>query len=111
MMSADGYLLLGLAAWLGMILAPPAIARVFWKVARRRSQGWPIHLLFLPSVIVTMLGLAQIVFFAAHDDGEGPPGLGLALIPPFLVLLLTIGGYALCLVSVAVHALRQRSVR
>ncbi|TCP65759.1 hypothetical protein C8J43_10984 [Sphingomonas sp. PP-CE-1G-424] len=58
-----------------------------------------------------MFGLAQIVFFAAYDDGEGPPGLGLALIPPFLVLLLTIGGYALCLMSVAIQALRQRNVR
>ncbi len=41
------------------------------------------HLLFLPSVLAIERMSVQAIFFAAHDDGEGPPGLGLLLILPF----------------------------
>jgi hypothetical protein len=109
--SADVYLLFGLAAWLGMLLAPPAIARIFWQVATRRSSRWAIHLLFFPSVIVATAGFAQLVLFATHDDGEGTPGSGLALMPPLLVLLITISAYAIRLGLVALHAYRRRDLR
>ena len=110
-MDADAYILLGVTAWLGMVLAPPAIARAVWGAASRRHRSWALHLLFPPAAIAASVGLAQVVFFAAHDDGEGPPGLGLALIPPLLVLLLTIAGYALCLTATALRFLRDRNLR
>lgn len=42
----------------------------------------------------------NLLFFAAHDDGEGPPGLGLALVPALAMLL---GSIALYYVAVGVR--------
>jgi len=51
------------------------------------------HLLFLPCVLAIAWVTVRAIFLAAHDDGEGPPGLGLLLILPFAMLIGTIVVY------------------
>ena len=37
--------------------------------------------------------LIDLMFWGARDDGDGPPGLGLAMLPALAVLIITVGSY------------------
>ncbi|HEX4740158.1 MAG TPA: hypothetical protein VH353_02395 [Caulobacteraceae bacterium] len=54
-----------------------------------------MHLLFAPGLLAGEWALAWLLFFAANDHGDGPPGLGLALIPAILCLVVTLPVYYL----------------
>ena len=86
-MEAFGFFVLGLVAWLVALLGPPFLALWFWRQATDRGRPWLAHLLFLPCVMATAWVTVRAIFFAAYDDGEGPPGLGLLLILPFAMLI------------------------
>ena len=86
-MEAIGFFVLGLAAWLAALLAPPFLALWFWRRATERARPWLAHLLFFPFTLAIEWVSVRAIFFAAHDDGEGPPGLGLLLILPFAMLI------------------------
>jgi hypothetical protein len=92
-MQAFGFFLLGIAAWLTAIFAPPIIALLFWHRASPRAPKWVAHMLFAPIVCAVEWVAVRLIFFAAHDDGSGPPGLGLALILPLLIFLGSIVTY------------------
>jgi hypothetical protein len=87
------FFLLGFGAWLTALAVPPCLALWFWNKAPSRIGKWPAHLLFAPLLLLLEWLLVQVLFFAAHDDGEGPPGLGFALIPQAFLLLGTLAAY------------------
>lgn len=98
-MASVGFFLLGFTAWLAALVAPVLIALWFWNAAPNHIGKLRAHLLFAPALLLMEWLLVQILFFSAHDDGEGPPGLGLALIPNALVLLGTFTIYYLAVIS------------
>jgi hypothetical protein len=104
------FLCLGIGAWAGATLLPPLLALWFWNVAARRYTAWAAHLLFAPFVIAVEWALVDLVFFAAHDDGSGPPGLGLLLLPPSAAFLVALGGYYACLACTVGAILWRRLV-
>ncbi len=77
------FILLGLFAWLVALFGPPLLAFWFWHTASRRLGGWIAHPLFIAGAIAVEWIAVRAIFLAAHDNGDGPPGLGLALILPF----------------------------
>ena len=92
-MAGVAFFLLGLAAWTAALAVPPALALWSWNKGPRYFGRWTAHVLFAPALLAVEWFLVRAIFFAAHDDGEGPPGLGLALIPQFLLLLGTLVFY------------------
>jgi len=50
----------------------------------------------------------NLLFFAAHDDGEGPPGLGLALVPALATLIGSIVLYYGAVAALAAGAALRR---
>ena len=85
-----GNFLLGLTAFVGTLAAPILMARWFWTRAAG-SLGRPLSiLLFAPCLVAVEWGLIRLLFYAAHDDGEGPPGLGVLLVPSFAVFAVTL---------------------
>jgi hypothetical protein len=94
-MEAVGFFLLGLTAWLVALFGPPFLALWFWRRATGAGKAWLAHLLFLPCVLGMEWVTVRAIFFAAHDDGDGPPGLGLLLILPFALLAGSIAIYYL----------------
>jgi len=83
----------GIAAWLGSTFGPIAIAILFWRFARRRSGRWWVHLLFVPAMLAVEGACIWLLFFAAHDDGDGALGLGIALLPPLAFFITAFVGY------------------
>lgn len=96
-MEAVGFFLLGLTAWLLALFGPPLLALWCWRTATERSKAWLAHLLFLPCILAIEWGAVLAIFFAAHDDGKGPPGLGLLLIVPFAMLFGSVAIYYVAL--------------
>ena len=98
---------LAVVAWLGALCSPPVVAILFWKWARRIQTGWLIHLAFVPCLLACQWLFADLLFWASGDTDDGPPGLGLALIPCVGSMLLTIVIYLGCLAAVVLHKRKQ----
>ena len=73
-----------------MTLGPIAAAFGFWALATRIRHGWIAHLLFLPALLGLEWLMMSVLFWGARDDGNGPPGLGVAMIPACGALLVTV---------------------
>ena len=91
-MESAAFLCLGIGAWLAATFLPFLIALWFWDVAARLSSAWAAHILFAPCRALVEWALTWAILFAAHDDGSGPPGLGLLLLLPGLVNLMALVG-------------------
>ena len=90
------FFLMGLSAfvaWALMIFAPIALAFGSLALAARIRYGWIAHLLFLPALLGAEWLLSDLVFWGARDNGDGPPGLGFAMIPAFAVLIIAVAWY------------------
>ncbi|WP_143051849.1 hypothetical protein [Sphingomonas palmae] len=74
------------AGWRIPRWAAHASLRASWCSAGWRIPRWAAHLLYLPLALLLTWVSGNLLFFAAHDDGEGPPGLGLALVPALAML-------------------------
>ena len=85
--------LIAFGAWVVMTLAPIAAVLGSWALAARGRHGWIAHVLFLPFLLGLEWLLADLMFWGARDDGDGPPGLGLAMIPAIAVLIITVALY------------------
>lgn len=94
------FFVLGAGAYVTALFGPALLALWFWYQAGRRIPRWAAHLLYLPLALLLTWVSGNLLFFAAHDDGEGPPGLGLALVPALAMLL---GSIALYYVAVGVR--------
>ncbi len=99
----DFKIALEIVGWLGALSSPPVIAVLSWKLARRIQSAWFIHLAFVPCVLACQWLFADLLFWASGDSGDGPPGLGLALIPCVGSMLLSIIIYFMCLVVVTLQ--------
>jgi hypothetical protein len=88
---------LAIAAWLGALCSPSLVAIFFWKLSRRVRSAWLIHLAVLPCALAFEWLFARLLFRASGDSGDGPPGLGLALVPCAVSTLLAVGIYFGCL--------------
>jgi drug/metabolite transporter (DMT)-like permease len=87
------YTALGVGAWIVATMAPPAVAVLFWKLAQRVGPSWAVHLALIPFLLLVEWLSIDALFFAAHDDGEGPPGLGFAILPAIGLLIVSVGAY------------------
>ena len=103
---------LGLVGWAGAIFAPPMLAMTFWHIFARRHWHWVVHIVFGPFTVATAWCFARLIFWAADDDGSGPPGLGLLLIFPFVMLIGSVATYYACLaVQLVLSVWRRINVR
>ena len=82
--------LIAFIAWDLMTFAPIAMAFGSWALATRIQNGWIVHVLFVPALLGVEWLLVGLMFWGARDDGEGPPGLGLAMIPAIVILGATV---------------------
>ena len=98
MVAALGFIMVGLLAWATALFGPPLMALWFWYSLRTRLGGWVVHFLFLVCAGAMEWTAMRGIFCAAHDDGEGPPGLGLLLVFPIAMF---VGAVALYYVAVA----------
>lgn len=78
---------LGVGAYITALFGPALLALCFWHQAGRRIPRLVAHLLDLPLALLVAWGSGNLLFFAVQDDGDGPPGLGLALIPALAMLI------------------------
>ena len=92
--------LLGSLAW------PIAAGVAAWQLARRVPKGWLIHLLFLPVLFAVEREIMELELRALGDKGEGPPSLGLLLLPGAAATALMVASY---FGALAVVGLRRRS--
>jgi hypothetical protein len=101
-----------LGAWLAVTSAPIILALSAWKLAQTVQRSWIVHVLLVPVLLAADWVLSDLLFFAAGDTGDGPPGLGFALLPSLGVLLLTVAVYYIRLsVNLASYiAARRRRV-
>ena len=79
----------GTIAWVGVTFLPILAAVGAWNLAARLRSGWVVHVLLPPCLLACEWGLVRVLFRALHDHGDGPPGLGFALIPALVILALT----------------------
>ena len=107
-MQAVIFLAIGLAAWVAAVFGPPLIALRLWYFGVGRFPQWIAHLLCGPLLIGVSWACTQVIFFAAHDDGSGPPGLGLALILPFAMLIGSLIVYYGCVCSTLAQSLWRK---
>ncbi len=111
-MQALGFFLLGIVAWMAALLTIPFIALQFWHHGVGRLPKWAVHILFAPIAFAVEWVLLRLIFFAAHDDGSGPPGLGLILILPLAIFVGTVITYYVAVSYVAARAFwRSANVR
>jgi hypothetical protein len=105
--------LIAVAAWVCMTLAPIAIGFGSWALVKRVRHGWIAHILFVPALLGLEWLLVHLMFWGARDDGDGPPGLGLAMIPAGAILLITVAVYyaALGVLGATVMLKKMKSVR
>ena len=104
-----GFFLLGLAAWLVAVFGPPFLGLWFWRAANERFVPWVAHVLFLPTAVFTEWVATRAIFFAAHDDGSGPPGLGLALMLPLAMFLGAVVIYYAAVTWTVIRAVWRRA--
>jgi hypothetical protein len=79
-----------LFVWAIGLFVPPVGALLWWKWSVGR---WWMHLLFAPALVGFEYVLISGLFYATGDTGEGPPGLGLALLPLAAGFMLTAATY------------------
>lgn len=91
--------ILGFVVWLGVTFLPIAAAIGCWRLGKHRRYGWIAHLVFVPGLLAAEWLLVDLLFFAAGDKGDGPPGLGLALIPAIVCLAVVVVAYYLKLAT------------
>jgi len=108
-MSNVDFLILVFAAWWGAVLSPLIIAGGFWFGVRKKWGAWPAHLLCGPSMVAAELSTVRLLFFAAHDNGDGPPGLGIALLPAFALFLGSLAVYYVCAGYEILGSVRRRA--
>ncbi len=108
-MGEVAFILLGLVSWLLAFAAPPVTAWWFWNKAPLRFGYLLPPIVYLPLIFSIQWLIVRVIFFAAHDEGDGPPGLGLALIPVALILILTVSVYYLATMARAVRMRRNGS--
>ena len=94
-MADFGWITLGFAVWIGLVLLPPALAFWSWNYAPRYLGNWLPHLLFAPAILAVEWAICLLLFAVTGDTGAGPPGLGLALVPATAALLLVLVVYYL----------------
>lgn len=70
-----------------------------------------MHVLLVPGVVALEWVSVRAIFFAAGDDGSGPPGIGLFLILPSAISSVTIIIYSLAVVTTLVRHLRNPQVQ
>jgi FtsH-binding integral membrane protein len=85
--------ILSLIAFMCATIAPIALAVAFGRYATRMRSPWIAHLFFLPCLLSSEWALLWLTFYAANDDGDGPPGLGFALLPAFGIFVITVIAY------------------
>ena len=105
-MEAVGYFALGSVAWLAAFFAPPFIALFCRHHTLPRPPRWAIHLMFAPAAFAVEWVCIKTVFFAAHDDGSGPPGMGLVVLLPSLMFLGSVATYYAALAYCGAQKLR-----
>jgi len=105
-MEAVGYFVLGSVAWLAALFAPPFMALSCWHHTSPRPPRWAIHLMFAPAGFAVEGLCIKTVFFAAHDDGSKPPGLGLVVLLPSLMFLGSVATYFVALAYCGAQKLR-----
>ena len=76
-----------------MTIAPIAMAFGSWALSNRIRNSWIAHVLFVPALLGVEWILVGLMFWGARDDGEGPPGLGLAMLPAIAILVVTVTLY------------------
>lgn len=108
-MQALGFFILGTLAWLTALFAPPFLALWFWHTASKRLGGWIAHPLFLLCAFAVEWIAVFVLSYAAQDDGDGPPGLGLALILPFATLIGTVALYYTSVLWVLAQSVWRRN--
>lgn len=62
------------------------------------------HVMCCPLILIVQYALVWVIFWASGDDGEGPPGLGLLIIPHLVITALTLVAYYL---AVAVRVIKS----
>jgi len=83
--------------------ADPMSDRVHWRDDRSNCAGGCLRqtggpnaipmdctLFFLSCLLASEWALLRLAFHAANDDGDGPPGLGFALLPAFGIFVITV---------------------
>jgi hypothetical protein len=99
---------LAIAAWLGALCAPPLVAILSWKLSRRVRNAGLVHLAVLPCALASEWLFVRSLFWASGDSGDGPPGLGLALLPcaasTFLAIVIYFGCLAVMIWQKRRHA-------
>jgi hypothetical protein len=86
----------GVLGFVGSIFLPPILALIFWHHVLEGHRKWMAHVIFVPCIIGAVWCFDRLIFWAAHDDGSGPPGLGLLLIFPMLTQVITVTVYYMC---------------
>ena len=99
---------IGIAAWLLLTCLPVTAAILCWRLARYVRVGWIVHLSFVPAVLMVGWLLIDLLFWAANDNGEGPPGLGFAMIPAFTMFVVSVPIYYGALLIAAVRAFIEK---
>jgi hypothetical protein len=94
---------LGVVAWIVSVVGPIPLGLIAMKIADRTRYGWAVHIAFLPALLAAHWFLAGFIFYAAGDTGDGPPGLGFAMLPAAASTLITIAGYYIWLFGTAVR--------
>lgn len=107
-MADFGWITLGLAGWFALVLLPPALAFWSWNHAPRYLGNWLPHLLFAPTILAVEWVICLLLFAVTGDTGEGPPGLGLALVPAAATLFVVLIVYYLGLTIKAGWVLFKR---
>ena len=105
---AFGFFVLGLAAWLTAVFSPPIIALRLWHSGFGGLPQWIVHLLCGPLLVAVSWTCTDIIFYAAHDNGSGPAGLGIALLLPAFMLIGAIATYYGCVCYTAIRSMWRR---
>jgi len=98
-----GYALIGIAALLATLVMPFLIAGKFWQTSASQGKWW-LHLFLAPAILAVEWASVWLIFWSAHDDGDGAPGLGLLVAPSFLLMTLVI---VLYYVAALIRALKR----
>ena len=91
--------------WIATMLLPIPAAIGCWGLSQSLRKGWLVHLLFGPGLIAIELLLIEAMFWVSGDTGDGPPGLGLAVLPALAFLVLSIVTYYAVLGAVGLKRL------
>lgn len=106
------HIAVGLVGWIGAVFVAPMLGMTFWHKITKGCWHWTAHIVLGPFAIVSAWCFMRLIFWAANDDGSGPPGLGLFLILPFVMLIGSITIYYGCLaIQLGLSVWRRLNVR